>query len=231
MIRERNILSDLFNKESEEFRTETLLKILKERDPLTHEHSVEVATFSAKLAEYAGYSEQEVKEIEKGAMLHDIGKLIEIYTFVHESRKPTDEEWRRIKKHPRFGADILKFQRLPERYIRIALLHHRKFNGEGYPDVTNDEMPEGRIPHDVGIVTVGDNLSAMFRGDRGELRSPVRIDKEIKEEFEAGKFDPNLEKPYIEFSKDPFIQSFMQKKYEANLKRKREVDNVSRRSL
>ena len=107
---------------------------IKSFDDYTYTHNVNVSTISILIGQSMGLGEDDLKELATGAMLHDIGKLKIPLSILNKDGKLTDEEFAEMKSHPRYGYEILvKSKGINERAKMVALQHHEKFNGKGYP--------------------------------------------------------------------------------------------------
>ena len=106
---------------------------LKDVDSYTFMHSVNVSVLSLLLGERAGLPEKELHDLGTGAILHDIGKLVVDQTVLNKPGRLTDEEFREIKNHAQKGYLLLRDRGIDEDISRIALTHHEKINGRGYP--------------------------------------------------------------------------------------------------
>src|SRR2546422_10340725 len=110
-----------------------LTAALETRDAETHGHSERVVTFSLRLGREYGLSESEMKALEFGSLLHDIGKIGVPDAILRKPAKLTDEEWVRMREHPRHGQQILRGIKFLEGAARIVAQHHEKWDGSGYP--------------------------------------------------------------------------------------------------
>jgi len=141
---------------------ETLIKLAKAgeyRDENTGNHIYRMARFSGMIARELGLNEQECEEIELTAPMHDLGKIGIPDNILLKPGPLTPYEWLIMKTHPIIGHDILAES--PSRYLRvgalIALCHHERFDGQGYP-----RMIAGQdIPLQARIVTVADVFDAL----------------------------------------------------------------------
>jgi two-component system, response regulator RpfG len=141
---------------------ETLLRLAKAgeyRDEITGNHVLRMARYSRIIAEELGLPERDCQIIEMAAPLHDIGKIGVSDTILLKNGKLTRAEIEIVKTHTKIGYEILKES--PSEYLQmgatIALWHHEKFDGTGYPDgLRGDE-----IPLVARIVAVSDVYDAM----------------------------------------------------------------------
>jgi putative nucleotidyltransferase with HDIG domain len=136
-----------------------LSKAAEYRDPETGAHIVRMTQYSALIARQLGWSEEAVDMILQAAPMHDIGKL---GTPDHILLKPahlTDAEFVIMKQHTTMGAAILRDSTSPMLQLaaQIALRHHEKFDGSGYPDGLAGEA----IPEPARIVAVADVFDAL----------------------------------------------------------------------
>jgi HD-GYP domain-containing protein (c-di-GMP phosphodiesterase class II) len=81
-----------------------------------------------------GLSKEDMNDLGAGGMLHDVGKLKIPLSILNKDGKLTDQEFAEMKSHPTYGYEILSKSRgISERARMIALQHHEKFQGGGYP--------------------------------------------------------------------------------------------------
>lgn len=85
-----------------------LIQALETRDSETHGHSERVVTFSLRLAHEIGLEEEKMRDLELGALLHDIGKIGVPDAILRKPAKLTEREWEKMKLHPQLGYKILR---------------------------------------------------------------------------------------------------------------------------
>ena len=141
---------------------ETLLRLAKAgeyRDEETGNHVVRMAKYSREIGEALGLSEKECDEIEYAAPMHDIGKIGIQDSILLKPGKFEHDEWLRMQEHTRIGHAILSNSQ--SRYIQtgsiIALNHHERFDGSGYPN----GLAGKDIPLVARIVAVADVYDAL----------------------------------------------------------------------
>jgi len=111
------------------------LSMLKDYDNYTFTHSVNVAVIALAVGRACGLSEEELRILGFGALLHDLGKLKIDIGIITKPGRLSDEEFEEIKKHPSWGADIVKqMEGVTPEVIDIVLGHHLRFNRTGYPE-------------------------------------------------------------------------------------------------
>jgi two-component system response regulator RpfG len=142
---------------------ETLLRLAKAgeyRDEATGNHVVRMAKYSRQIAEALGLSERECDEIEYAAPMHDIGKIGIQDSILLKPGKFGSEEWVTMQQHTLIGHAILSNSQ--SRYIQtgsvIALNHHERFDGSGYPNGISGKD----IPLVARIVAVADVYDALI---------------------------------------------------------------------
>jgi putative two-component system response regulator len=119
------------------------------KDMDTRNHLERVSRYCAILAEEIGMPSEWSQNLQLAAPMHDIGKLGVPDAILKKPDKLNEEEWAEMRRHPLYGADILKGadNELLRMSQRIALSHHEKWDGTGYPHgLKGDEIPlEARI--------------------------------------------------------------------------------------
>jgi diguanylate cyclase (GGDEF)-like protein/putative nucleotidyltransferase with HDIG domain len=135
----------------------TLSALLKAKDRGLYAHSVRVAHVAGTIARAMRLPDEAVRMVEWGALLHDIGKL-EIDRQILQKPGPlTPTEWDLMRKHPQWGADLLRPIPLLHPTIPIVLSHHERWDGGGYPQ----GLHGSQIPLAARIVTVADSFDVM----------------------------------------------------------------------
>lgn len=103
-------------------------------DEYIYQHSFQVAMYSIAIAKEMGYSYDDIRLIGMGAMLHDVGKLLIPSEILMKPGDLTDEEYEEIKKHARYGFDLLRNLHTVSLLVaHCAFQHHERIDGSGYP--------------------------------------------------------------------------------------------------
>jgi len=128
------------------------------RDHETSGHSFRVALYAVALAKAMGLSGEQLKAIEWGALLHDVGKMVVPDEILRKMGPLTDDEWHIMKQHPTWGFDMLaEVSFLQPAALDIIYSHHERWDGQGYPRGIAGES----IPLSARIFAVVDTYDAI----------------------------------------------------------------------
>lgn len=103
------------------------------RDKETEGHTQRVAAMTLELARSMGMSDEELVNLRRGALLHDIGKMGVPDQILLKAGPLTDEEWALMRKHPVFAFELLSKIAYLHDALDIPYCHHEKWDGTGYP--------------------------------------------------------------------------------------------------
>lgn len=106
---------------------------LKNHDDYTYLHSVAVCALMIGLGRRLQLDDQQVRLAGMGGLLHDLGKATVPLDILNKPGKLTEAEFEQMRKHPISGAEMLFNAGAGDELIDIALHHHEKFDGSGYP--------------------------------------------------------------------------------------------------
>lgn len=171
------------------------LQDIKTLDNYTFAHSTNVCVLSAVTAISMGYDGNKIRDLCFGALLHDIGKTKIPNSILNKPGALTPEEFEIVKKHPKYGYDILKQSGDISVYASyVALTHHEKFNGEGYPLGL-----KGKAIHEFSrIVSIADVFDAMTSKRVYRKRINISEAAEYLISFGNHYFDYDIVKAMIE---------------------------------
>ena len=160
------------------------------RDPYTAGHQQRVAELALAISRRMGLSEDQQEAVRISALLHDVGKIAVPSELLTKPGALSELEFSLIKTHPQVGYEMLKTIEFPWDIAKIALQHHERLNGSGYPcGLADDEITlEARILSVADVVeamashrpyrpTLGvDAALAEIRQQRGVLYDPGAVD-------------------------------------------------------
>lgn len=106
---------------------------LKNHDDYTWLHSMAVCGLMISLGRQLGLDEKQVRRVGMGGLLHDVGKAAVPLEILNKPGKLTDEEFEVMRQHPVIGAQMLMEADADDDLLDIALHHHEKVDGSGYP--------------------------------------------------------------------------------------------------
>lgn len=156
--------------------TVALVTTLSElRDPYTAGHERRVADIAVAIGSEMGLSDIQLTGLRVGGYLHDVGKTSIPLEILSKPGKISSLEYEMIKTHPKAGFDVLKDVEFPWPVAQIALQHHERIDGSGYPNGLKGE----EILLEARIVAVADVVEAM--ATHRNYRSSPGIDAALAE--------------------------------------------------
>ena len=173
---------------------DTIIQALYEKNPREEAHSYRVSEYCQQMGSHLGMTEEEIRELEKVGLLHDIGKVAISDAVLEKPGALTDDEFEEIKKHPEIGYRILSTINEMSQIAEYVLAHHERFDGRGYPKGLKDD----EIPLVSRIISIADAYDAMIsdRPYRKGLSEEIAISEIIKNA--GSQFDPELAKIFVE---------------------------------
>jgi putative nucleotidyltransferase with HDIG domain len=167
---------------------EALVSALDARDRETKGHSIRVAKYMMEIAYHMGITpggEQWV-DMQRGGLLHDIGKIGVSDTILHKPGPLTEEEWVDMRRHPKIGYDMIKDIGFLSGAAVIVMAHHERFDGKGYPrGLATDEIPIGSR-----IFVLADTFDAMTSDRPYRAALSVEASREEIISCSGTQFDP-----------------------------------------
>jgi putative nucleotidyltransferase with HDIG domain len=163
-----------------------LINALDLRDTETQGHSRRVALYARRLAEQMHLGAEDVRDVERGALLHDIGKIGVSDTILLKPGKLTDEEWVEMRKHALHGYEILRGIEFLGNARLVVRSHHERFDGQGYPD----GLAKEGIPIGARIFAVIDTYDAMTSDRPYRKALPASVAREEIQKHTGAQFDP-----------------------------------------
>lgn len=136
---------------------QSLVTAIEAKDPYTKGHSVRVKQISTLIGERMHLSSSELRLLQIGALLHDLGKIAVDLPLLHKASRLLESEIEVIHKHPEWGVQILQSIDELKPVLPAILHHHERFDGSGYPH----HLKQAEIPLLARIISVADTFDAM----------------------------------------------------------------------
>lgn len=165
---------------------EELLQRTEAKDPYTNGHGKRVMKYSIAMAQEMGIEQTRIDNLTPASLFHDVGKCFVPIEVLNKPGRLTDQEFEHIKAHPLHSQRLLT-PRFGKEVAQIALSHHERLNGRGYPNgIQGDE-----ISLEARIIAVADSFDAMttdrpyrkgrdFEGAVAELETLVGIEYDAR---------------------------------------------------
>lgn len=171
--------------ESYQTTLKALAAVLETRDHETHSHSERVVTFSLRLGCELGLDKNQLRSLEFGALLHDIGKIAVPDAILRKPSGLTEAEWTMMRQHPSHGQQILRDIKFLEGASYVVAQHHEKWDGTGYPMGLRGE----EIDFNARIFAVADAFDAItsnrvYRTGKSYERAIAELDRNSGKQFD-----------------------------------------------
>ncbi len=136
---------------------DAMIKALEAKDFYTRGHSQRVTLYSVAIAEELGMKGQELEDLYRASVLHDLGKIGVREAVLNKPGKLSEEEFAEIVRHPEMAVRILEPIPFFRPLLPAILHHHERFDGKGYPS----HLAGASIPLASRIMTIADTFDAM----------------------------------------------------------------------
>ena len=167
---------------------ETLLALLKARDPSLAQHALRVAALSLALAQELRLGQSEVRMVRLGGLLHDLGDIAMPDEFLFKGGEPAEQEFESQYRYPVIGAMILTQVPVLRPVATIARAHCERVDGSGYPDRLKGE----EIPLGARIVAVADAYDMVLNEQSSRrVRTSASALKELRRAA-GSRLDPRV---------------------------------------
>jgi len=173
----------------------SLVRAVEAKDPYTAGHSERVKQYSLWLGEELGLGPYEMRILELGSLVHDVGKIGIPDHILTKPADLTQAEYECVKQHPVFGVKIMEGVGVFDECLPIVRWHHERLDGTGYPDgLRGDE-----IPFLVRITAIADVFDAMVstRAYRKGLEVDYVLDH-LVESAQKGQVDETLARIFVD---------------------------------
>jgi PAS domain S-box-containing protein len=154
--------------------------VIESYDPYTAEHQQRVAALACLVGENMGLAADTVERLYLDGLLHDIGKVSIPRSILTKPGELAEEEWALIRAHTKQGYSILKDANLPWPIADVALQHHERLDGSGYPN----GITEDKLGPEVSILAVCDVVEAM---SSHRPYRPARTTRDVLKELRGGR--------------------------------------------
>jgi len=169
------------------------INTIEAKDKYTQGHSKRVAEYAVKIAKAMNLSNHQVKLIEQGAVLHDIGKIGMPDMILNKPGQLDPDEMAIIQQHPLIGVKVLEEVDVEPEVIEMVRSHHERFDGKGYPD----RRPVGDYSIGVRILCVADAYDAMTSDRPYRKGMSYETVRRILLECKNTQFDPEVVDVFI----------------------------------
>jgi putative nucleotidyltransferase with HDIG domain len=179
-----------------------LVASMEMRDRHMYRHSLREAGYAVALAQALRLPERQVRDIQRGALLHDIGKLFVGPEILRERDQLTEDQFEAARKHAALGAHVISRVKELKEVAKIVRHHHERFDGGGYPDGLADD----HIPLGARVVAIADAFGAMT--EERPFRGMFTLEEALAElESGAGsQFDPKLVEVFVKLARGKTAQ-------------------------
>jgi putative two-component system response regulator len=171
-----------------------LSRALDSRDADSDGHSLRVTVYAKQLANKVGLNEADIRVIEHGVLLHDIGKIGIPDDLLRKQGKLNEEEQLLVCKHPEIGYRILSSIKFLNGAAQLVLHHHERYDGKGYPQ----GLRENEIDLGARIFTVADALDDLTSNNPFQTAISFEDAMQEIEKLSGSQIDPILTKAFLE---------------------------------
>jgi HD superfamily phosphohydrolase YqeK len=188
MVRQLNSTNEELHRSNKEL-LELTVTTLEARDPYTSGHSRRVSQYSRMMGQALSLSAKQIERLTVAALLHDVGKIHEVFApILAKPGKLTAEERAIMESHPIKGAELVRISSHLRDTVEPIRHHHEAWDGSGYPDALTQEA----IPQFARIIAIADTIDAMA-SDRPYRRglSAEKIRAELVR-MSGIQFDPRM---------------------------------------
>ncbi len=206
---------------------EALAAALDLRDNETAGHSRRVTLYALEIAQRLNFSPDELKTLERGAYMHDIGKIGIPDSILLKPDKLTPEETAVMQTHVRIGYELMNRVAFLASAAQIVLTHQECYDGSGYPrGLMREEIPLG-----ARIFAVADTLDAMM-SDRPYRRGRSYDVARAEIQRESGRqFDPQVVAAFLDIPEETWMEIRSEATHESSERKKKVDEDVSLKKL
>ena len=157
VVRQLNSTNEELHRSNKEL-LELTVTTLEARDPYTSGHSRRVSQYSRMMGQALSFSAKQVERLTVAALLHDVGKIHEVFApILAKPGKLTAEERAVMESHPIKGAELVRISSHLRDTVDPIRHHHEAWDGSGYPDALAGDA----IPLFARVIAIADTIDAM----------------------------------------------------------------------
>lgn len=170
-----------------------LSRALDSRDAGSDGHSLRVTVYTKRLAQQLGLGELEMRVIEHGVLLHDIGKIGIPDELLRKTGKLNENEWVLVRRHPEIGYRILSSIKFLKGAAQLVWHHHERYDGKGYPQhLKGDQIDLG-----ARIFAIADALDDLTSNCPSQTAIGFEAAILVIEKMSGAQLDPTLVNEFL----------------------------------
>lgn len=181
---------------------ESLANAVAKRDSDTSTHNYRVTLYAINLGVALGLDKDQIRQLIKGAFLHDIGKIGISDSILQKKASLSNDEFEEMKLHVQLGADIVMSYTWLEDALDVVMNHHEKYDGSGYPGGLKGES----IPLIARIFSLVDVFDALTSTRPYKEPFSYETSMNIVTEKCAGQFDPQILEIFTGIAKPLYLK-------------------------
>lgn len=188
--------------QSYDYTLEALGGALDAKDAETEGHCQRVTAITISIAKLMNVDGEQLRQIARGAFLHDIGKMGIPDQVLRKPGPLTEDERVLMRRHCEIGYSVLKKIPFLSEAAEIVLAHQEFFNGCGYPrGLKGDEIPLG-----ARIFAVADTVDAMTSDRPYRKAMPIQAAQAEVRKFSGTQFDPKVVEAFLSKSAEFWVR-------------------------
>lgn len=178
-----------------------ILLLFEGHDLHNQKHAQKTAVLAEMIAKELNMSETEIELLKKGALLHDVGKLLLPHDILNKPGKLDEIEKEVVGGHPEIGANLLEEAGYDQQIVEIAKYHHEWWDGSGYPaGLKGEEIPQ--MAQIVSVISAYDVMtsSSIYSTNKS-------LDSALTElsEYSGSQFSPQIVEIFIKIMKKEIL--------------------------
>lgn len=175
-----------------------LFRVLGFRRYETMQHSMRVAAYAVLLGQAYGLSPQQLRSLELGALLHDIGKIAIPRNVLLKPAALNQKEWEVMRTHPRIGYQLLVELPAMQEAVQVVYSHHERYDGKGYPRRLRGE----EIPVAARLFSIVDTVDAITCNRPYRKAQPFEKAYDELRKGRGAQFDPQAVDTFLALGRE-----------------------------